>query len=345
MIARTTLAAILCAASFQDCIAQSSIHFDLPATSPAVDVTAEPHAGNTKLVSIDLDLSLIVDELSAPSVEQLLIQLVPLGGSAMIADYAPRTEFASHFATDIEVSSTKETTDRLGLSIDGTYGQLARANIGADHGEKNAECEKFSRVAPMHVVASSGTTRRGRGVYFKLRADERQVLEGNRRFNIVLRVPASWRGELIDVRVEAESTSRSFSASLSSLTGGSRRSMVVGAARFLVATHLADDPPMSMLANDLGDTEITLRNAVGAAMRATESQRRSPFNHVAFRLDITGPDPVAKRQAMARVMSQVIFADVDPHFDREIASLPMSVRVAILDYLDAKKAYQSMSAE
>jgi hypothetical protein len=324
---------------------ETSIHFDLPATSPAIDVTpAEPGPGD-RLVQIQFNLSVIADTLPSPKVDQLVVQVKPLDGQAEIADYAPRTELTSRYAGAIEECQTREVTDHLGFSLDGAYSQLARANVGGDRGEKNISSTKFSRVAPLHVLAASGTTHRGRGVYFKLRADDRQVLEGDRTFSVTLRVPANWKGELVEFRVEAEAIQKSFSSSLSSLAGIPPKSHVVGAARFLVATYLHGDESFALRAAQIANAESDLRTAVAASFRRAQSAgNASSLNHVAFRFDLSGPDPHLQQERLSQLVERVIFGNVDPYTDPTIGELPVATRVAILNYLDARDQFTAQQS-
>jgi hypothetical protein len=297
--------------------------------------------GAERLVSIQFNLSLIADALPSPQAEQIVIQVSPLGGAAMVADYSPRTELSSQYTGDIAESRSSEATDHVGLSLDAAYGHLVNGNVGADRGEKNINSTKYTRVAPLHVVAASGTTHRGRGVYFKLRADDRQVLEGDKQFTVVLSVPADWRGELIDFRVEAESMTKSFSSSLSSFAGVAPKSQVVGASRFIVATHLSGDMELSRLARQLGECELRLRESATQSLQPnTKSSSRT--GHVAFRFDMNLPDPMVQHDRIARTLEQVIFGKVDPYIDPAIRQLSVPTRVAILDYLEARENYLAL---
>ncbi len=322
--------------------ADPAIHFDLPATARATDVTPRERSGHELLVSIELELSLIADSLQSPHADQLVVQVSPLGGGAEIADYSPRTELSSSVAGDIEVSKSQEVVDNLGVSIDAAYGHLVRGKVGADRGEKETASTKYNRVAPMHIVAASGTTHRGRGVYFKLRADDRQVLEGDKQFTVVLRVPMTWRGELLEVRVVAESMARGLSSSLSSFAGMAPKSHQVGAGRFLVATHLDQDHETAATAQQLAETELELRRRATQAIRqeSPSINRRLP-SHVSFRLDMTSTDPTLRRDRAIQTVEQVLFGSIDPYVDPTIQKLPVDVRVAILDYLEARDHYLS----
>ena len=320
----------------------STIHFDLPATAQAVDVTPAEFPQDERLVSFPLNLSLIADALPSPQADQIVVQVDPLGGQSLVADYSPRTELSSRVAGEIEVSKSKEIIDNLNFSIGGAYSHLAHGTIGGDRGEKNTASAKYNRVAPLHVVAASGTTHRGRGVYFKLRADDRQVLEGDKQFTVVLRVPAIWRGELIEVRVEAESLSKTLSSSLTSFAGMTPKSHVVGAARFVVATHLANDYQTAKLARQLAETEQRMREIANRALhKASMDRAASRTTHISFRFDMNSFDPFMQQDRIARTMERIVFGTIDPYIDPAISQLPLEVRVAILDYLEARRDYSA----
>ena len=61
-----TLALLLAACVHSTCDAESAIHFDLPATAAAVDITPADSSSPERLVSIEFNLSLIVDSLPVP---------------------------------------------------------------------------------------------------------------------------------------------------------------------------------------------------------------------------------------------------------------------------------------
>ena len=342
MIVRLAICASLFLIGETVCLAEESVHFDLPATSEAIDVTPTESESGERLVQIAFNLSMIADSLPSPKVEQLVVQVKPLGGEAWVADYAPRTELASRYAGDIEECQTQEVTDHLGFSLDGSYSQMARANVGGNRGEKSIASTKFNRVAPLHVLSASGTTHRGRGVYFKLRADDRQVLEGDRVFSVTLRVPAQWKGEFIELRVEAESMLKSFSSSLTSLAGLPPRSQVVGSARFLVAAHLKGDNESASLAAKVAMAESELRTTAAASLRRNRTAgAKAPMSHVAFRFDMSGADPKLQQEQISNTLDRVIFGTVDPYTDPTIGDLPVPTRVAILNYLEAKERFAS----
>lgn len=316
-------------------------HSSQPGQSPQADPVAPSLVGSGEmLVSIDLTISVIVQSLSASPVDQLLIEIKPLGGTAIVADYAPRTELASEYSGGIEIQKTDEVNHSLGLALDACYPPLATGKLSGGKGEKSSESTKYSRVAPLHLIAASGTTQRGRGVYFKFRSTDQQIIEGDRQLSLTLRVPASWRGELLEVLIRGERQARGFS--VTSLTGGEPRAETVGLARFLVASYRGDDPQGRQLARRLADAETEMRMQLRAVNAETlvAHPLRSPaalLRHVSHRIDWNASSSPQHKATMT--LHRALAGTLDPHRDRDFQDLPVDARVSCLNYLDARQEY------
>ena len=135
------------------------------------------------LVTVELQLSSMIEAPEVPRIDQWLIRCQPRDNEVWIADYAPRTETASELASPIQVKQTEEESNSLGLSLDAAYGHVAHGNAGTDHTQKNINTVQFDRMALEQTVTASGTINRGRGVYFKLRWTAQQILEGEKTFS------------------------------------------------------------------------------------------------------------------------------------------------------------------
>ncbi|QDS92133.1 hypothetical protein FF011L_08690 [Roseimaritima multifibrata] len=309
--------------------ADPTIRFDLPPLAVADSVvpceTANPLPGQ-QLVRIPLRISALIDSPRSPRVDQIMVRVFSLDAQASVADYAPRTEVSSPYEGGMEVSRSNEKSQSMGLSIKGGYPSVADGSMLGDMGKKETESVKYKRVAPVEVVAASGTLGRGKGVYFKLRATALQVLEGDKQFELLLSVPLSWRGGLLDVSITADSTKSTF-AGLDSET------VRVGQASFIVATFLDCDPAVRRAAMELVKSESRLRKLASQTPPSRKSSVPSLFRHVVNVLDKSEP------QISADWLGQVLRGRVDPHVDRSIRSLPVDVRVAILDYQDAQQAF------
>ncbi|NND96085.1 MAG: hypothetical protein HKN47_02010 [Pirellulaceae bacterium] len=318
-----TLASVVSAATFAD---EPVIHFDLPRTIPAVAAGDDP-----TLVVCDLRLSSLIASPSVPQIDQWLVLCQPRDRAVQIADYAPRTELASHIDGPIQIKTTAEKSKSLGLSLEGHYGNTANGSIGADSGSKQIESRQFNQIAAVQAVTASGSINRGRGVYFKLRWTSQQVLEGEKSFKLTLRVPKQWRGGLIDVTVRAQSMQRGFA-------GWDKQVKTLGGAKFVVAAHRSGDSSAAQLANEVADAEHKLRQ-LSQQHRITGSPQTlsTMLRHVAAKLDLDSPRP------SDGWITRLLTGHADPYLDREISRLPMDIRVAALDYHDARDQFASLT--
>ncbi len=346
LVASMGLNATLC--GLRPAAAQSpslaGVRFDVPQVAPAVPVELsadkEPQQpAQELLVNLELTVSVIIESLSAPPIDQLLIEITPRGGTAMVADYAPRTELASQYTGGIEVQETDEASHALGLALEACYAPFGNGTLNASKGEKNINSTKYNRVAPLHLIAASGTTRRGRGVYFKFRSTDQQIIEGDRQLSLTLRVPASWRGELLEVAIRGENRPRGFSSGVASLTGLAPKSERVGVGRFLVATFRSDDPEAQQVARKLADTEAEMRRRLQSVNSTSPAPLQSPvalLRHVSHRIDW---NQETLQQKAAVTLHRALDGGLDPQLDRDFKDLPVDARVSCLDYLDARGEY------
>ena len=305
------------------------IGFDLPATAAAHPVDpGDPHSP----VTIELKLSSMIASPTVPRIDQWLLRCQPRDARLSVADYAPRTEVASELSGPINIKRTDEKTDSFGLSIDGSYGHLAHANGGADHSKKKSESVQYERMAPVQAVTAAGTIHRGRGVYFKLRWTSQQVLEGEKTFRITLHVPANWRGGLIDVSVCAQAEHRGFA-------GFDHEVRTLGSARFVVAAYRAADQEARATAMKLARAEYRLREAArDSGTSASGLSFSAMWKKLAAELNPVGP------AHQREWLEQLMFESVDPHVDERIRELPVSLRVAVLEYCERREAFASVTA-
>lgn len=317
------------------------VQFDIPSVAAAYPGTVPggvtpggpSSPSGWKTITFELRLSCIVLGSTNSPIEQCTVRCKPRDPSLQVVDYSPKTEITSELTTPIQIKRTDEESHSVGLSLDGSYGHLARGNVGTDHGAKSIESVQFDRAAPLQAVVAAGTLDRGRGVYFKLRWTDTHVLEGERRFALTLSVPPDWRGELIDVSVVAEAEQRS-------LTSWQRELKPVATANFVVAAHMHDDPEATALAYQLAETEHRLR-----VQAMQQPNLRSPktlpemLRHVAMKIDVEA-SPVDTTW-----LSRLLHSQADPHVDPAIRRLPTDTRVAALEYCDARHAFRSLRSQ
>lgn len=321
---------------------EDGVRFDVPQWVEADPASGELVGPDERLVTIDLPVSIIVDSLSAIRIDQLIIEVTPRGGSTSVADYSPRTELASNYSGDIEVLRAEESMRSVAFGADATYPPLAIAKLTGSLTEKDAASYKYDRVAPMHLIAASGTVRRGRGVYFKFRSTDRQIIEGDRVLRITLRVPSAWRGELLDVLIMGDRYPSGLASGLSSLAGRPARPVRMGTALFLVAAFPAEDREVRQLARRMVDAEAVMRARL-LGVRGSEvpviSGPSSLLRHVSRRIDWTeAVDQEVEKKAKV-TLHRALAGTLQPYVDREFKDLPADVRAVCLDYLEARQQF------
>lgn len=296
-----------------------AVHFDLAHTAKATSVESQQ-----TLVRCELHLSSLVIDANAPRADQWIVRCQPRDSAMQIVDYFPRTEAASEIDGSIQIKSSQESTQSFGIGVDGEYAKAISGNIGADAGKKQTETKTFNRVAPLRAVTVSGTYDRGRGVYFKLHSTAKQILEGEKVFRLTLRVPHQWSGGIIDVSVSAKSSQRGFPS-------WDSRSKQLATTRFAVAAYRDGDDEAASLAMQIADRERELRR-IHSRHADSVAAPTLPLmlRHVAAKLDLDSPPPKADW------IERLIAGQVDPYMDSHISRLPMEVRVAVIEYHEAR---------
>jgi len=311
---------------------QYLVQFDLP---PTVAATSP---NDPRLVSIELRLSSLIESPDLPPIKQWVVRCIPRDSVVSIADYAPRTETGSDLSTPIQVKKTKEESNSTGISINGSYSHLTRANLGADRENKSRDTIQFDRIAPMQAVTASGTIQRGKGVYFKLRWTAKQVLEGEKTFHLTMRVPENWRGGLMDVSVIAQAESNS-------MVPWERDFKTIGDAKFVVALYRFGDAKAESLAQTVSNAEHELRLLSHARQRSAEVNSLPSMLHlVATKLDLE-PSRSQRRRKEDRWIQRLLLGQTDPDFDKQIRKLPKPIRVAALEYIERRNEFTEMNSE
>jgi hypothetical protein len=241
--------------------------FDMPYAVSCRDITPAEFAANNpadKLVEVKLGISSLLQAGTEKDLAQYFIRIEVPQRTMAVSDFLPKT---AHEALKGNTTITKnsETTFSLGVNITGHYQALTGTAITPGVSQKNGSCVKFDLLPPLETVTASGTILRGSGVYYKLKSSERNLLEGEREFALIVRVPKGWRGDYLHVRCEAEGISRGLISSLD-------QRQLCGQRDFLIALYLEGDSEARRAAEDLSRAEIQLRNV--AHVKAREIQQR-----------------------------------------------------------------------
>ena len=309
---------------------KSVVHFDIPPSAAAIAV--ESGAGRA-LLTVELKLSSMISSPEAARIDQWLVRCQPRGHFASIVDYSPRTETGSNLASHIQIKHSKEKHQSLGIGVNGNYSSHLHGNAGFDQGSKNIDSVQFDRLAPVHAVTAAGTINRGTGVYFKLRWTAKQILEGQKTFQLILDVPDTWRTGLIDVSVVAQSEHKSFA-------NWEHTTRTLGSANFVIAVYREDDQHAGEVARKMAQAEHELRSRI-------QEQASSKPNHSLSTLlrFITGKMDLEKSRSANNVLERLMLNQADPHMDDDIRKLPMKCRLAALNYSDAQNSFARLNQQ
>ncbi|MBI1904149.1 MAG: hypothetical protein HYS13_23895 [Planctomycetia bacterium] len=246
------------------------VEFDVAPVVACRDVTTPEFAAanpGEKLVEGAINISSLLHEGSEDDLVQFLYRIEALQDPAdgrepalRIVDHLPRTELATPLAGPISVDRRDESTRSAGAGIGLAVPSetILKTDASVHASRKTDVTVRYELLPPKELLAASGTLRRERGVYFKLRPSRQTSLEGARQFVVVLRVPAGWRGDCVRVHCEAAGVKRG-------VVRWADRQAVCGSADFTVGLHAESDPQA--------------RDAVARAARADETLRESVARH------------------------------------------------------------------
>jgi len=255
------------------------VAFDMPFTVACQDVTPPAYAAANpahRLVEARLDISSLLVAGDERDLVQYFIRIESPQRTLTVIDYLPKTLHESPLAGPVSFQNTTERSASLGINLSGKYEPLA-ATGSAGIGQKNTSCVKFDLLPPLEAVAASGTLARGSAVFFKLKASPRHLLEGARQYALVLRVPAGWRADTLQVTCEAEGIVRGVVSTLD-------ERVVCGRREFLVALYQEGDEPARQIAEQVARRPPAPRPAAKSEPRAARQPAVWPLGTAAWEL-------------------------------------------------------------
>ncbi|MEM8681123.1 MAG: hypothetical protein AAGF97_17390, partial [Planctomycetota bacterium] len=116
-----------------------------------------------------------------------------------IVDFEPKTKLV----TDVQgsVSYSRDFGNQRGQEIGGG-GQVdgvLHAELSASSSSHQSTSAHFERLPSRELLTAAGTTRRGTGVFFKMRKTSQTTLEGAQPFSITMELPSAWRAGYLRV--------------------------------------------------------------------------------------------------------------------------------------------------
>jgi len=305
------------------------VHFDVPYVVTARDITccefelAYPH---DKLIEVKLQVSSLLQEGNEADLHQYLFSIVSPQRTMTVVDYLPKTLHETPLATNLSVERSHEKTASIGVSVKGQYEATPEAGFNSGVGQKKESSVRYDLLPPLESVTASGTILRSSGVYFKLKATDRNLLEGAREVAMILRVPKTWRADYLHVRCEADGYARSVVRSLDQVVSAGERD-------FLVVVYLEGDEQARAIAHATAQREINLRRVAAARQARYEAKPSLP------RL-IPLPPSQSKAAVSMDWLSPFLYSGMASAIP---AQVPSDVRQAAAEYEAARQELKRLS--
>ena len=251
--------------------------FDVPATVEGCDVSGPDYQfqyPGQRLIQIEVPCSVRIQCDADRVVDELAIEVQGLFPGFEVIGYAPNTQMATDIEGLVAVEDKKEKNHGLAIDVGGRLDGFSALNATAKMGDHSSLLQRYSQMPEQQLLSTSGTMKRGAGVFYKFRQNSQTTLEGTHRLVLTVRLPVTWRGGLIRVDCRA-------SGAKQSLIGG-EESYVAGGQAFVVAVYLKGDGDAKRLASQYASIERQMRDIAGQWERFQADQNaKEPFSSFA----------------------------------------------------------------
>lgn len=289
--------------------------------------TAFAHTANTRLVSLELDVSTLFQPGAQQAVKEVMVQAVCRRDDVIVVDYSPRTELQTDIDGPMQIVQEKDQSRDLNLQGIGGYPGIGTISGAWNQSDYQTQSVQFLQRPAREMTVAAGTTNRQRGVYFKIRPNSQTTLEGSRKLAILLAVPENWRADLMDVSIQAAGLEPPHY----------RRDAVVARQSFVVALYQENDTVAAAAAAEYVRQQSNLIRCVKLFSKTIEQRSfPTPFHKIGAKLDLYEPQ-IPDNWLDAIVYKPGTF----PH--TRLSTLPVDVRVAIMNFQDQKSRIESLS--
>ena len=304
---------------------QPCVRFDVVQIADATNAsTPEFLAANPdeKLINIRLPVSSLV---RLGSEDSLLQYLYLISGTAtssfQIVDYAPKTTLASDVAGPISIEQNSGNSTNIGLKASGPDELPVKADASASRNVSSSNSHRLQRLPPKQLIAASGTMHRGMSAYFKLKPSSQTTLEGDKLFEVTMRVPRSWRASLLHVTCSAFARGDRKSSEMENIVCGSNR--------FVVGVYMAGDEVAKQSVWELAEKQKHLHALAVEHAKTIRDQRFPSLRHkLGAALSMTKP------RIPDGWLDHLLLSSDFHEFERH---LPRQVRMAATEYRQARK--------
>ncbi|MBX3423597.1 MAG: hypothetical protein KF752_18730 [Pirellulaceae bacterium] len=310
---------------------REAVVFDVPAVVIAQPVNPQVVSAPTmggRLLRLKIPVSTFISPEFAGAVSEYCIELDSTGQTMRVVDFWPKNETYSQYEGTVKVEASRHKDEQFNFSLAAAYPTVGQASARGEYRNQFEVQESYQRRPPMQTLTSSGTIRQGFGVMYKFRPGPVDVLEGAREIAVLVEVSPDWRADLLKVHMTAAGISG----------GASERPQLLGRSQLWITTYQEGDAEAAAQALAYVRQERSLRGL--AASRQREIQQRSLptiWHKVGAALEMVDS------RIPADYLASVLFGPASPQFDRGTQRLPVDMRVAILDYWEARSQLMHLS--
>ncbi|MCA9133688.1 MAG: hypothetical protein KDA45_11055, partial [Planctomycetales bacterium] len=259
------------------------VGFDAPAmvvAEPINPAVVELPTMGGDLVRLRIPLSTFISPDFRGSVDEYVVEIESSYQTMRVLDFWPKSEVYTAIEGTVSVESSQLNEDNLQFNLSASYEPLARGSAQGDFQRKSHVQESYQRKPPMQILTSSGTIRRGFGVFFKFRPGPMPVLEGVRDIAILAEVPRGWRADMLQVRMRAVGQGSSYRSRLQDL----------GEARLWMTTHREGDGAAAAQVRRYVTQERALRSLAASSQGQVQQKSLPTFWHkLGATLDVVEP--------------------------------------------------------
>lgn len=283
---------------------------------------------NSRFVDVQLDVSALFTPGDAAVVTEYTVRIVSRHEDVQVADFSPRTEMQSDIFGTLQVNTNQDRIREAAIRGAGGYPGVGSAQGYAYYHDNAHETVVYAKKPALEMVNAAGTLERRRGVYFKVRQSTQTTLEGARPFRVVFEVPSGWRADLLDVTIEAAGLESEHS----------KRTRVLSTQQFVVALYQEYDEHAARVATNYVRQQDSLKQFAKTYAKTIEQRSfPTPIHKLGAKLDIYEPS-IPKQWLESLVYQQGVSYNLG-----KLSSLPVDVRVAVMNYLDQKHLIECMS--
>lgn len=321
------------------------IQFDVNSSAPVRSLYSEgafTQFPNSRLVSLELNVSTLFQPGAAQSTKEILIQCMSRREGVLIVDYTPKTELQSDVFGPMQVIQENDNSRELNLQGLGGYPGIGSAAGAWNSSEFQRQSVQYAQRPNLELTLASGSLHRQRGAYFKIRPNSQSTLEGAKTFGLILSVPANWRADFLDVTIQAAGED----------PRNPRRQTVLAKQSFVVGVYQQNDTVAAGAVAEYVKQQSNLIRSVKTYARKIEQRAYpTPFHKLGAKLDLYEPqipenwlDAVIYNSPGTSNSSGASFSELNLLQNR-LAALPVDVRVAVMNFQDQKARIESLAGE